>query len=177
MPCCRKEKKNSTPVGVFGWPRIDCGVSFLLPMMLPCCMLMILLCMCILHFASCLPRLAIQSTTTPIVEMYTVRQGQNYIVEMLAQYHMCWCMCLRVAVHDCWQVKRCTHTAASRFLTLSCCRRLLNEGQVPFVETVPFRVIAVFTALQFIGLAAVYVVSSWTGVSTGATKKPTLAHC
>ena len=68
-------------------------------------------------------------------------------------------------------------SAASHFLTSSCWHRLLNEGQVPFVETVPFRVIAVFTALQFIGLAAVYVVSSWTGVSTGATKKPTLAHC
>ncbi len=43
--------------------------------------------------------------------------------------------------------------------------RLLGEGHVAFLETVPFRAIAFFTVLQFIGLAAVYVVSSWTGVS------------
>ena len=42
--------------------------------------------------------------------------------------------------------------------------RLLSEGHVAFLETVPFRAIAFFTVLQFIGLAAVYVVSSWTGV-------------
>ena len=50
-------------------------------------------------------------------------------------------------------------------LTVSSCCRLLREGQVPFIETVPFKVIAAFTVLQFFGLAAVYVVSSWTGVS------------
>ena len=38
--------------------------------------------------------------------------------------------------------------------------RLLSEGHVAFLETVPFKAIAFF-----IGLAAVYVVSSWTGVS------------
>ena len=43
--------------------------------------------------------------------------------------------------------------------------RLLSEGHVAFLETVPFKAIAFFTVLQFIGLAAVYVVSSWTGVS------------
>ena len=43
--------------------------------------------------------------------------------------------------------------------------RLLEQGHVAFVETVPFRVIAAFTVLQFVGLAVVYVVSSWTGVS------------
>lgn len=48
-------------------------------------------------------------------------------------------------------------------LSLLC--RLLERGHVAFVETVPFRVIAAFTVLQFLGLAAVYVVSSWTGVS------------
>ncbi|KAL3150270.1 Boron transporter 1 [Trebouxia sp. C0010 RCD-2024] len=42
--------------------------------------------------------------------------------------------------------------------------KLLREGQVPFVETVQFRVIAAFTLLQFVGLAAVYVVSSRTGI-------------
>lgn len=46
--------------------------------------------------------------------------------------------------------------------------RLLSEGHVAFLETVPFRAIAFFTVLQFIGLAAVYVVSSWTGVSLAA---------
>ena len=50
-------------------------------------------------------------------------------------------------------------------LTVSSCCRLLREGQVPFIETVPFQVIAAFTVLQFVSLAAVYVVSSWTGVS------------
>ena len=44
--------------------------------------------------------------------------------------------------------------------------RLLEQGHASFVETVPFTVIAAFTVLQFIGLAAVYVVSSWTGVSS-----------
>ena len=43
--------------------------------------------------------------------------------------------------------------------------RLLSEGHVAFLETVPFKAIAFFTVLQFTGLAAVYVVSSWTGVS------------
>lgn len=42
--------------------------------------------------------------------------------------------------------------------------RLLSEGHVAFLETVPFKAIAFFTVLQFIGLAAVYVVASWTGV-------------
>lgn len=43
--------------------------------------------------------------------------------------------------------------------------RLLEQGHVAFVETVTFRVITAFTVLQFVGLAVVYVVSSWTGVS------------
>lgn len=42
--------------------------------------------------------------------------------------------------------------------------KLLSEGHVAFLETVPFKAIAFFTVLQFIGLAAVYVVSSWTGI-------------
>ena len=44
--------------------------------------------------------------------------------------------------------------------------RLLSQGHVAFLETVPFRAIVFFTVLQFLGLAAVYVVASWTGVST-----------
>ena len=42
--------------------------------------------------------------------------------------------------------------------------RVLEQGAMPFVETVPFRVIAAFTLLQFLGLAVVYVVSTWTAV-------------
>ena len=59
-------------------------------------------------------------------------------------------MCRNVAWQPLWSAVLC---------------RLLSEGHVTFLETVPFRAIAFFTVLQFIGLAAVYVVSSWTGVS------------
>lgn len=42
--------------------------------------------------------------------------------------------------------------------------KLLSQGHVAFLETVPFRAIVFFTVLQFLGLAAVYVVASWTGI-------------
>lgn len=57
-----------------------------------------------------------------------------------------------------------TH-ADKRLIALQLLCRLLEQGHVAFLQTVPFRVITAFTILQFIGLAAVYVVSSWTGVS------------
>jgi hypothetical protein len=36
------------------------------------------------------------------------------------------------------------------------CRRLLERGHAPYIETVPFRVIVLFTLLQLVGLGAVY---------------------
>ena len=44
------------------------------------------------------------------------------------------------------------------------CRcRLLERGHAPYIETVPFRVILWFTALQLAGLGAVYGIT-WAGV-------------
>ena len=55
--------------------------------------------------------------------------------------------------------------------------RLLSQGHVAFIETVRFRTIAFFTILQFIGLAGVYVVASWTGVSTASQSLNQMLKC